>query len=405
MNVLLPQGQVTKEVMGRIAQVLARFHQAAQTNDEITNFGHPQSIAINTEENFQQTERYVGATITSEQYQAITTYTRGFLKDKEPLFLERMAQGRIRDCHGDVHSEHVCLENGIVIYDCIEFNDRFRYGDVASEIAFLAMDLDFHGYPELSRHFVESYIDASGDRGALSLLNFYKTYRAYVRGKVDSFELDDSAVPPAEKEEAASLSRRYFTLAHGYILPPTLLVMTGMVGTGKTALAQALGERLGLWVLSSDVVRKELAGIPATERHFEPFGGGIYGPEFTRRTYDELLARGRALLQAGQGVALDASFGRRTERRLAQALAAEAGARLLIVECACDEATIEKRLRERLGKEGVISDGRWETYLAQKQAFEPPTEVPEENFLKLDTACSTEDNVELVLKRIKSEVQ
>ena len=139
-----------------------------------------------------------------------------FMEKKRELFLKRMAEGKIRDCHGDIHMEHVCIADKVYIYDCIEFNERYRYGDVASDIAFLAMDLDFHEEKKLSHSFVESYIRASGDEEIMLLIDFYKCYRACVRAKVDSFELDDLGLSEEEKEEAGNIARKYFDLAFYY---------------------------------------------------------------------------------------------------------------------------------------------------------------------------------------------
>jgi aminoglycoside phosphotransferase family enzyme len=128
-----------------------------------------------------------------------------------------VAGGRIRDCHGDLHAAHICFTDGICIYDCVEFNDRFRYGDVASEVAFLAMDLDHYGRADLSRSFVKAYMDFSQDKELLRLLNFYKCYRAYVRGKVESFKLDDPYIAEEEKTRTLAIARKYFELAESYI--------------------------------------------------------------------------------------------------------------------------------------------------------------------------------------------
>ena len=217
MDVLLPQNQVSTPMVRRVAQKLADFHQKAESNTEISSYGSLKAILTNTEENFVQTQKYIGVSVSQEQYQSIKAYTDAFAEQNVPLFEKRMREGRIRDCHGDLHSAHVCFIDSICIYDCIEFNDRFRYCDVASEIAFLAMDLDYHGHPDLSKHFIDAYVESSQDEELLQLLNFYKGYRAYVRGKVESFKLDDTLIPEKEKTKALSAAKRYFQLAEGYI--------------------------------------------------------------------------------------------------------------------------------------------------------------------------------------------
>ena len=218
MDRLLIQNRVSAEMAGGVARKLAEFHRKAETNASISSFGSLDAIIQNTKENFTQTEKYIGTTINQEGYQHIKNYTNGFIEKNASLFHKRIAEGRIRDCHGDLHAAHICFNDGVCIFDCIEFNDRFRYCDVASEIAFLAMDIDHYGQPELSRGFVNAYIDRSQDKELLNLLNFYKCYRAYVRGKVESFKLDDPYISEEEKTRVLAVARRYFELAEGYII-------------------------------------------------------------------------------------------------------------------------------------------------------------------------------------------
>ncbi len=217
MNVLLAQNEVSPEMVSRVAQKLVEFHHRAETNASISTFGDLDTITQNTEENFIQTEKYIGNTISKEKCQHIKDYTNSFIRKNAPLFHRRIANGRIRDCHGDLHAAHICFSDGIYIYDCIEFNDRFRYCDVASEVAFLAMDLDHYGRADLSLSFVNAYVTQSQDRELLELLNFYKCYRAYVRGKVESFKLDDPYISDEEKIRILAVAQRYFELAESYV--------------------------------------------------------------------------------------------------------------------------------------------------------------------------------------------
>ncbi len=217
MDKLLPQNLVTEDMVARVADKLAAFHGQAKTSEGISAFGKQQAIKVNTDENFDQTEKYIDISIPGNIYRKIKAYTKDFLKANKSLFDKRVKEGRIRDCHGDLHAAHVCLVDGICIYDCIEFNDRFRYGDVASEVAFLAMDLDRFQHPELSRAFVNAYVRLSGDKDLMQLLNFYKCYRAYVRGKVASFMQDDRYITETERKIAFDTARMYFALAESYV--------------------------------------------------------------------------------------------------------------------------------------------------------------------------------------------
>jgi len=217
MDVLLPRGQVTLEMVARVAEKLVGFHQKADTNQKIAAFGRLDVIRQNTHENFAQTEKYIGTSIIAEQYRHIKNYTNDFIDSNASLFDKRVSEGKIKDCHGDLHAAHVCFTDDICIYDCIEFNDRFRYSDVASEIAFLAMDLDRYQQAGLSQHLVNTYMELGHDEEVLKLLNFYKCYRAYVRGKVESFKLDDPYIPEEEKAKVLTAAQSYFQLAESYI--------------------------------------------------------------------------------------------------------------------------------------------------------------------------------------------
>jgi aminoglycoside phosphotransferase family enzyme len=217
MDVLLTRGQVTPEMVARVAEKLADFHQKTETSEEIAAFGKLDVIRHNCDENFAQTEKYIGLTISRVKYERIKGYTDGFIRRNAGLFEKREGEARVRDCHGDLHAAHVCFTDGICIYDCIEFNDRFRYTDVASEIAFLAMDLDRYQQAGLSRHLVDTYVKLNHDEELLELLNFYKCYRAYVRGKVESFKLDDPYIPQEEKAKLLTVARSYFQLAESYV--------------------------------------------------------------------------------------------------------------------------------------------------------------------------------------------
>ncbi len=217
MDILLQQNKVTPAMVEKVSGILVNFHKKAATGEEITRLGGIEAVIKNTSENFAQTEKYFDVIIEPETYQRIKNYTEGFIKTNHALFLKRMAEGRVRDGHGDLHAAHICFYQGICIYDCIEFIDRLRYTDVTADIAFLAMDLDHYGRQDLSGIFINAYVSQSGDKELLKLLNFYKCYRAYVRGKVGCLQYDDQYISAAEKEKIAANARSYFRLAASYI--------------------------------------------------------------------------------------------------------------------------------------------------------------------------------------------
>jgi aminoglycoside phosphotransferase family enzyme len=217
MDVLLGQNKVTPRMISDVATLLADFHRKAASGEEINRLGGLEAVIKNTRENFAQTEKYFGIIILPETFQRIKDYTEGFIEANTSLFRQRASAGRIRDCHGDLHAAHICFWKGICIYDCIEFIDRLRYTDVAAEVAFLAMDLDHYRRADLSEMFVGAYVKESGDKELLKLLNFYKCYRAYVRGKVNCFQYDDPYISDKEKDKIIATAASYFRLAESYI--------------------------------------------------------------------------------------------------------------------------------------------------------------------------------------------
>ncbi len=216
MDEVADRGELTPEVMDRLIAKLAPFYAAAATGPRINKFGEPAVIAANHEENFAQTAAFVGRALSRRAYDDIAAYARGFLAREGELFARRLREGRIRDCHGDLHMKNICLADGIYIYDCIEFNYRFRYGDVAADVDFLAMDLDFHRLTELSDYFIKNFAAAAADPELVRLVNFYKCYRACVRGKINAFAADEAELDAAARTQALDTARAYFDLAWRY---------------------------------------------------------------------------------------------------------------------------------------------------------------------------------------------
>ena len=199
MKSLFYRGKLREENLREIAHLLAEFHKKAHRSREIDLFGKPDKVKINTDENFRQTEKYIHKTIQEEDFHILKQWTEDFYGGNRALFGDRIVMGKIRDCHGDLHMEHVCLTKPICIIDCIEFNDRFRYSDTISDIAFLLMDLEYHEGRGLAERLWDYYSVETGEKDADHLLTFYKVYRAYVRGKVNSFQFDDENLGAADK--------------------------------------------------------------------------------------------------------------------------------------------------------------------------------------------------------------
>ncbi len=216
MDEVADRGELKAEHLDGIIDRLVPFYAAAATGPRINKFGEPAIIAYNHEENFSRTEPLAGRLFPREWFLEIRDFARAFLTQHRGLFHQRIQEGRIRDCHGDLHMKNICLADHIHIFDCIEFNSRFRYGDVAADIDFLAMDLDFHGFRDLSRHFVTRFAEASQDPDLVQMLDFYNCYRAYVRGKIHAVTAEDPAQTAATRERARETARAYFALAGEY---------------------------------------------------------------------------------------------------------------------------------------------------------------------------------------------
>jgi hypothetical protein len=406
---LLEADAVTSQHLALLARRLAGFHAASARSPEIDRYGGLETALANWRENFEQTEAYIGRTIHRDQFDDIRAFVRGVAQTDAALFAQRVDEGRARDCHGDLRADAVCfLDDGVCISDCIEFNERFRYSDVAADIAFLAMDLEHRGRQDLSDELMSRYLSATLDATLPLVLPFYKCYRAYVRGKVDGFQLGQAEIDEAQRARAIESARSYFLLAHSYAThaPPRALIITvGVTGSGKSFLANALAARIGAAVYSSDAVRKRLLGIETTARRWEPFEQGIYRPEVTERTYATLLDEARASLERDKPVVLDASYLRRAQREAALRLAGATDTPFLALECEAGEALIWERLSERAGEERVVSDGRWEIYQGQQERREPVDELPVGSHIVIETARPLREQVDEAVAHLRAAAQ
>lgn len=260
MDRLVERDGVTPAMLTSLARHLADFYASAPGGGAIDRFAQPDALLANWHENFAQTLPFTGRTIGVQAYLRIIHAVYADLVRLRPLWLRRIAEGRARDGHGDLRCSAVCFEDGTIqVYDCIEFNERFRSGDVAADVAFLAMDLDGHGRSDLAGEFIAAFVAASGDTTLSAVLPFYQCYRAYVRGKVDSFQLDEPEVPPRQQRAARAAARRRFTLARWYARrrPLTLAVVTGPDAGRRNAIAAALAARLGAVLLAGDDVQAD----------------------------------------------------------------------------------------------------------------------------------------------------
>jgi len=386
---LLARRAVDAADLRRIARRIAAFHAAAR--EASPRWRRVAVLEENLRENFRQTVPFLGKTVSGGDYLLIWDYNHDFLVRRRALLERRARTGRIRDGHGDLHAEHVCVEGSQVrIYDCIEFSDRLRQCDVAADIAFLYMDLLHHRRPDLATALMEEYLRRTGDWEVRLLVPFYACYRAVVREKVESFRLADPGITAARKRAASRRAASYFQLARELArrdARPRLFLVGGLPGSGKSTVARALADRLGAECIVSDVLRKDLAGAEPGAKLAAAVGAGIYETSMSELTYRELLVQAERTMLAGHSVVLDATFGRAIQRRRAAALARAVGGVLVEVECRCPARITRERLaaRSRPGYAGP-SDAGWEVYRALRRTFAPfgPDTV------RIDTTCPLE---------------
>jgi aminoglycoside phosphotransferase family enzyme/predicted kinase len=398
---LLGRGALTLEHLERLAARLARFY-AGQP--PITVGDHTSVIATNVAENFDQTRSFVGRFVAASSFQSVRTWQRQWLRRGADRLRLRQRSGRVRDGHGDLRLEHIYFESETappVIIDAVEFSERFRIADVAADAGFVAMDLEAHGRRDLGEGFLAVLARETDDYDLYGVIDFYLSYRAWVRGKVAALVATDPSTPPVKAARKAGEARVLFQLAEAYTRERTdaapVIAVGGLVGAGKSTLAAALGRSLAMPVLASDRTRKSLAGVAPTTRAPD----AAYTEAFSRRTFRELLRRAEAVVDSGRGVVLDATFGSRELRHRARDLARRHGCPFRFVEVRCDDATLRERLRRRsLGPS--VSDAT-ETLLPwMRERFEPVTELDVVEHVVVDGGAPIDVEVEHVQRALSA---
>lgn len=368
------------DALDALARQLASFHAGAERSPVIDRCATPAAIGALWEENFDELRNFSATIIDLEDLERAESLVYAFIADRRELFLDRIAEREVCDGHGDLQADDVfCLDDGVRVLDCIEFCDTFRYGDVASDIAFLAMDLERLGAPQLATLFIESYGVASGRTVPPDLLHFYIAYRAQVRAKVACLRAAQHDPDTAEHRASIATAQALLALCvrHLEATRPRLVIVGGLPGTGKSTVASALGADLNALVIRSDVVRKELAGLDPMAPAGAAFQTGIYTPERTEQVYRAMCDTAGAALATGTSVVLDASFADPDQRHRARLVGEEHRVAVHELRCTLDAATARARMQERLDRGGDPSDATAAVAGSMATTFAPWPEATE----------------------------
>lgn len=385
----LATGTLSPEHVDAAAAHMADFHARAERNGRADRWASPEALRRNVRDNFMETtDAPADGLLSYAEAAEIERWQLDFLRDRTRTFERRIAAGRVCDGHGDLRLEHMYFDAdaSLTIIDCIEFSDRFRCGDVASDVAFLSMDLAGHGHVELAERFLARYAREADDYDLYSVVDFYEGYRAYVRAKVSMLTAQQATA--AIRERALADARRHFALALSVgrrsLLEPVVVAVGGIIASGKSTVADALGDRLSAPVIDADRTRKHMLGLAPTDRAESGAFQGPYDPRMTDRVYAELMHRASIVLESGRPVVLDASFRTEALRRAARDLANEYGVPFLMVECQADVDVCRERLVRR-EKQRNVSDGRLAIFDAFCARTEPTFELDPSERLVVDT--------------------
>jgi uncharacterized protein len=387
----------------RVSERLARFYCSQTSSPAIAEWGKIEKLQISTRENFEQIEPFVGTLLTAPALAVIRHYNSQFFHTQELLLNRRRAEGHILDGHGDLRLEHIHVtDEAVCIFDCVEFNERLRCVDTANDVAFLAMDLDFQDRQDLACRCVQDISTQLSDPELRKLMDFYKCYRACVRGKVEGIRSQEPKVKAQERQTSRDQAVRYFQLALNYATAgsaPMILVIMGRIGCGKSAVAEVLSQALGWGVESSDRTRKRLARTASAQGDERD---DLYSKAMTGKTYDKLLEIARDRTRSGHSTILDATFGNRQRReQLRDSLRTE-GVAYCLVELRAPDYLLKQRLEKRVTATARASDARLQDFDTINARYEQPDALEDACHREVNAAGSVETTVHDILLRLSA---
>ena len=388
----LERGELTAREIDALAAIVAAFHGRIAVAGPADGYGSPRDVIAYARENFEHLERLREDAAERTGLAALREWTERAFERSRATIEARVAGGFVRECHGDLHLGNIARVDGrIVVFDGIDFNDHLRWIDVASEIAFTAMDLEDRGRRDLAFRFVDAYLSITGDYAGLALLSFYVVYRALVRAKVAALR-----APQVAEEARVALDREYrgyAALAARHAAPgrPAVVVTHGLSGAGKTTRSQAFLEQVGAVRVRTDVERKRLAGLAASGRSGSPLGAGLYGAEATRATYARVCELAREVVASGRVAILDGTFLMRWQRDLARALAAELRVPFAILSFEAKPGTLERRIVARSLAGSDASEASLAVLAQQVATREPLSEDERRDVVACDAEAPLAD--------------
>jgi uncharacterized protein len=371
LSALLGHGAVSRQEFVDLAQRLARFHETAAKAPVSKDFPHTEQLHDAVLGNLATLLCHLDAETALPEMSFLVDWTHDYLHDSLAQLRLREQSGAIRECHGDLHARNVVRWGGhLVPFDCLEFDPNLRWIDVMNDVAFLVMDLTAHGRKDLAFAFLNAYLEWTGDYDGVRHLSFYSVYRALVRAMVDSLGAEKDL---GHRQEFQNRLRMRVKAAAAYVKRsvPTLIIMHGLSGSGKSWLSEQLVPLLGAVRIRSDVERKRLGGTPAFQAHDVGYELGLYTPEFSHRTYARLLECAESCLKGGIDTIVDAAFLNGADRRLFRDLAVRAGFRYIILACEADPAVLTERIQKRMQVHGDPSDAGVEVLDRQLQNRQP----------------------------------
>jgi aminoglycoside phosphotransferase family enzyme/predicted kinase len=385
---VLQRGELTAGHIGQLAETVAHFHQDISIADAASPFGTPERIMAPCLENFEQIEARITAPDDTRRLETLRHWTQEQYARLRGVMAARKAGGFIRECHGDLHLRNIALlDDTPQVFDCIEFNDDFRWIDVMSEAAFTVMDLEDRQRRDFAWAFLNHYLEITGDYAGLALLRFFLVYRAMVRAKVDCIRASQPGLEETERHEILQEYRSYITLAESYMQPrqPVLFIAHGLSGSGKTFYSQHILEQLPAVRIRSDIERKRLFGLEAGARTASGVQEGIYSRDASRHTYARLNDLAGVIINAGYSVIVDATFLKQAQREPFTVLADQLGVPYVILEFTAPQNMLRQRIVERARAQHDASEADLEVLEHQLHSVEPLTDKERTRTLTIDT--------------------